>query len=526
MGEVMDANRLAKTNYQISFKDNKPNERLCSVELTAAELAKFRKAVKEDWYYQMYFDDLPVWGVIGKTEKVLQRPGTRNRQLLFTHMHFELKYNGEHVVEISVPPDRQDPVDISKGVLSRPHQTLHVDFTYSVHWTPTTTKFENRLQRYKRDVVNPVHLEIHWFSIVNSCVTVLLLTAFMATILMRILKNDFSKYAKDEEVGGLEEDESGWKDIHGDVFRFPPLEILFCAFVGTGTQLFFLSGSIFVLAAVGVFYPYNRGALFTALVVLYALTAGISGYVGCSYYRQMGGRHWVPCIFLMCFVFCGPLFMVFCFLNTVAIAYRSTAALPFGTIVVILVIWALITIPLTVLGGVVGKNSRSEFYAPVRTNKHPREIPVLPWFQSAPAQMVMAGFLPFSAIYVELYYVFTSIWGHRLYIIWSILSIVFVILIIVTAFVTMALTYFQLAAEDHRWWWRSFLRGGSTGAFIYAYCFYYYVWQSQMYGFMQASFFFCYMAIVAYGFFLMLGAVGWRASLMFVRHIYKSIKIE
>ena len=30
---------------------------------------------------------------------------------------------------------------------------------------------------------------------------------------------------------------------------------------------------------------------------------------------------------------------------------QSTAALPFGTIVVILVIWSLVTIPLTVFGG-------------------------------------------------------------------------------------------------------------------------------------------------------------------------------
>ncbi len=64
--------------------------------------------------------------------------------------------------------------------------------------------------------------------------------------------------------------------------------------------------------------------------------------------------------------------------------------------------------------------------------------------------MVMAGFLPFSAIYIELYYIFASIWGHKVYTIYSILFIVFIILIIVTAFITVALTYFQLAVEDHR----------------------------------------------------------------------------
>ena len=41
--------------------------------------------------------------------------------------------------------------------------------------------------------------QIHWFSIINSCVTVLLLTGFLATILMRVLKNDFMRFQRDDE---------------------------------------------------------------------------------------------------------------------------------------------------------------------------------------------------------------------------------------------------------------------------------------------------------------------------------------
>lgn len=43
----------------------------------------------------------------------------------------------------------------------------------------------------------------------------------------------------------------------------------------------------------GNFAPYNRGSLFTALIVLYAATAGIAGYVAASYYKQMEGSNWV-----------------------------------------------------------------------------------------------------------------------------------------------------------------------------------------------------------------------------------------
>jgi hypothetical protein len=64
-----------------------------------------------------------------------------------------------------------------------------------------------------------VLLQIHWFSIINSCVTVLLLTGFLTTILLRVLKNDFLKYTRDDEMGEAEE-ETGWKYLHGDVFRW------------------------------------------------------------------------------------------------------------------------------------------------------------------------------------------------------------------------------------------------------------------------------------------------------------------
>ena len=53
--------------------------------------------------------------------------------------------------------------------------------------------------------------QIHWFSIINSCVTVLLLTGFLATILMRVLKNDFLKYSRDDDGARL--------GMHADALR-------------------------------------------------------------------------------------------------------------------------------------------------------------------------------------------------------------------------------------------------------------------------------------------------------------------
>ncbi|KAJ6290877.1 hypothetical protein OIU76_027824 [Salix suchowensis] len=519
LGEVLNGDRLVTAPYKLDFLNDKDSEIACKKRLTKEQVAQFREVVSKDYYFQMYYDDLPIWGFLGKVDKEGKNDPSEYKYYLFKHLHFTIFYNKDRVIEITAQSDPNNVVDLTED------KEVDVEFMYSVKWKETEIQFEKRMEKYSQSSSLPHHLEIHWFSIINSCVTVLLLTGFLATILMRVLKNDFVKYAHDEE-SAEDLEETGWKYIHGDVFRYPSYKSLLAAAVGSGTQLFTLTIFIFVLAIVGVFYPYNRGALFTALVVIYALTAGIAGYTAASFFCQLEGTNWVRNLLLTGALFCGPLFLTFCFLNSVAIAYSATAALPFGTIMVIFLIWALVTTPLLVLGGIAGKNSKAEFQAPVRTTKYPREIPQLPWYRKTLPQMAMAGFLPFSAIYIELYYIFASVWGHRIYTIYSILFIVFIILLIVTAFITVALTYFQLAAEDHEWWWRSFLCGGSTGLFIYGYCLYYYYARSDMSGFMQTSFFFGYMACICYGFFLMLGTVGFRASLFFVRHIYRSIKCE
>lgn len=44
------------------------------------------------------------------------------------------------------------------------------------------------------------------------------------------------RYTRDDEAVD-EQEETGWKYIHGDVFRYPSHKSLFCAVLGSGTQL-------------------------------------------------------------------------------------------------------------------------------------------------------------------------------------------------------------------------------------------------------------------------------------------------
>ncbi|CAF5133769.1 unnamed protein product, partial [Rotaria sp. Silwood1] len=132
----------------------------------------------------------------------------------------------------------------------------------------------------------------------------------------------------------------------------------------------------------------------------------------------------------------------------------------YTTVLILAFMWLFVGFPLTVLGGIFGKNWTSNFDAPCRTKNISREIPQVAWYRTSFVRMLVGGFLPFSAISVELYYIFSTFWGREQYMLYGILTIVFIILLSVTACISIALTYFQLAAEDYRWWWKSIITSG------------------------------------------------------------------
>lgn len=180
LGEVLNGDRLVHAKYELNFREDKERESLCKKTLSKEDVHVFREAVKQDYYFQMYYDDLPIWGFVGKIED------QDLKYSLYTHVIFEVLYNEDRVIEISVATGTET-VDITED------KEVEVEFQYSVKWKDTEKPFDRRMEKYSKYSFLPQHLEIHWFSIINSCVTVLLLTGFLATILMRVLKNDFVK---------------------------------------------------------------------------------------------------------------------------------------------------------------------------------------------------------------------------------------------------------------------------------------------------------------------------------------------
>jgi MFS family permease len=521
LGQILRGDRLANSLYDLHFKEQRNKIVICHKQLDLQQQKSFRAAIDEDYYFELVVDELPMFGFIGETE-VLQEP-TQNvtHHYLFTHLDFSFSYNTDRIVVANVSTDSRFRRDISGY-----DGTVDVAFTYSVSWTATDDPHAHRIEKFSMSAFRQQHIQIHWLSIINSFVLVLLLTGFLAIILMRILHSDINQFAGEEDPEAGLEDESGWKQISGDVFRVPPYPMFLSALLGMGAQFLSLVLCLLSMAALGTFYPYSRGAMHSAFIALFAVTACIAGFVSSRTYKMLGGEVWVWNIIMTGSLFAGPLFVVALFCNLVALSNESSQALPFVTIIKVFLLWALVSLPLTIVGGIAGRRLTEKWEPPCRQTKIPREIPGIPWYRQGPIQLCVAGFLPFSAIYIELHYIFASVWGYKLYTLYGVLFLVFLILLVVTSFITIALTYFQLAVEDHRWWWRSFFSGGSSGLFVYVYCFFYYFHRSEMYGFLQASFFFGYMAVACYSFTVMMGYVGFFSAFFFVRNIYKAIKSD
>ena len=92
-----------------------------------------------------------------------------------------------------------------------------VSFTYSVYWIEDPISWGTRWDHYLH-VYDP---QIHWISIVNSIVIVIILSSILFGILMRALRKDIARY---NAVDGSEEnnmEDFGWKLVHADVFRPP-----------------------------------------------------------------------------------------------------------------------------------------------------------------------------------------------------------------------------------------------------------------------------------------------------------------
>jgi transmembrane 9 superfamily protein 2/4 len=98
-----------------------------------------------------------------------------------------------------------------------------------------------------------------------------------------------------------QDDISGWKLIHGDVFRAPRRLGLLTPLLGAGVQIFLSTALTLLFALFGVLNPSYRGGLVHYALFFYAFSGVYAGYHSTRIYKAFHGKNWRSNAFWVCY---------------------------------------------------------------------------------------------------------------------------------------------------------------------------------------------------------------------------------
>ena len=386
LGSVIFGDRIKTSPFELKMGENQTCKRLCDEQEFNPKGAKFfNLRIQQGYGYSWLVDGLPAGqkyqnsngDIFYSRGFPLGEPKGNENPIVYNHYNIIVQYHETskdnfRVVGVLVQPDSMKDsknIDEKQAECGNPEQPLRLDtahptkvtWTYSVYWTESPVPWAVRWDTYLH-VDDP---KIHWFSLVNSTVIVFFLVGTVSAILTRALRRDFARYnrmdtfnlddfsAADNPDESVQED-SGWKLVHGDVFRPPPSTLLLSVLLGNGAQLFFMTGITIAFALVGFLSPSNRGSLGTTVLVLYTILGFVGGYVSARVYKAFGGDAWKRNIILTPLFVPGIVFSTFFLLNFFIWVRGASGAVPFTTMLVLVGLWFLITLPLSIAGSWVG----------------------------------------------------------------------------------------------------------------------------------------------------------------------------
>ncbi|KAK7200635.1 endosomal integral membrane protein [Novymonas esmeraldas] len=394
-----------------------------------------------------------------------------------------------------------------------------IRFSYSVRWEESKVPWKTRWDSYiDRD---PRESKVHWYSILNVFSLVLLQSALLWYVLVRSVRRDILSYNEEDLLGDRED--SGWKLVHGDVFRPPRGAVVLSMLVGNGMQILCMAVASLVFAVAGMVSPGSRGMLTTLLIMMFVFFASVNGLTTASLIKFFRRRSWQT-ILLTSIALPGFMFIVYLTLNFIHLGTHAASTLPFTSLLYLLALWLCVSVPLCFGGAVAGFSTNISM--PVKINAIPRTIPPQPWYMKSPLSYIALGIVPLAASYVELQSIFSSVWLGVVYHMFSFLTAAFLLVLVIVAQVSVFSTYYQLNLLNYHWWWRSFFVSASYGVWLFVYCVFYYWCISMVKGFLGMVLFFGYMGLVCIAVSLLFGAVGFMASLAFVRIVFASVKVD
>lgn len=481
---------------RLGFKINISRITMCHVSVFRNDQLKLLQGIRDEYIFQLIVDGLPVHGRVGVASREqhekwqnVQRYGdvkandTRISAYILTHFDFQLLYNADQIVACGLT--QGGPVRYDTG---------DVPFTYSVTWRESDIPFA------RRDAVALSHLHsvmhhkygslVHYFSLINGSLIVIILLLTLVAILSRsrIVANDADHMEKSDVTSDPMSDieETGWRQIHADVWRPPDRSRMLAVLCGAGFQIM---GAAFTVCLSGMFRgpSLTPGLLGTTVLKLYCVMAAVGGFETAhvlTRYEQAGtysrshskqhrpshrmrGRDLVVCVASH-----AAGFPALCFATALIAGglYPGEALSADALWQVFAELWLQVCVPLSALGFILGRAFHVSRASYLYVNPIPRPIPKRPPLLSGAALAACGGTLPFGALIVDAHYSFAALWSHEQHFAaYGSLFATFWLVGCIAALSGACVTYALLVRQDYRWAYPSFYTGAFTGAYCFLY---------------------------------------------------------
>lgn len=589
LGEILRGDRFWESIYELDFKVDKPCQHLCQMKTTENGAARADHLIRNGYVVHWSLDGLTGATTFTSGNHVSKYYAAGfplgfvkgDKAYLYNHVTLVIRYHNQEdglslIVGFEVYPKsvsnavcpgtsknyKNFPIEVPRdknGKLVKQH-TL-IPYTYSVYWREdNSVSYENRWDLYYDNDNSVASNRIHWLSLVNSLVLFCLVSLIVAIAMFRLLKTDLNSGSSipltRSDIEGTDGNSGLWKNLLKVVMNKPPWVLQLCSIMASGIQCLVALIGVVVIFVVNsklhfgsgssssAFFNQHQGAFFSCSVVLLLASGFVSSYFGMVLIKLMSNeppntkydtRRTVrlSCLFAGLLPF--TILSVILFLNLFVWAKESSNALPFGTIVVLILMFGIIELPLGIFGGLLG--NKFEF--------HPKSFMVTSYVpESKPVGKVSArrsfvmnpiistlafGLIPFGIVYVDLLFIFNSIWLEKttFYYKYGFLLLTVVLLLVIVAESAVVVTYLSLAVYNNpNWQWLCFRVGFSIAWYVYAYTIYYFVSYLQMTDFVSVLIYFCYMALVSVALGVSCGAISVTTSMVFIRSIYSIVKSD
>ena len=491
LGEILTGEVLYTTDYMASTNEDDFCQVLCYNSFDAKTVNLIKKLIRRRYFTNWIVDKLPA-GLIVYNPETKQTSlkyfngiplGYHSDGVFYIYNHYQFhillnkidedRYNvvGFNILPMSIKHNQEEAVcakeskDILDNLEKDPQPLVegNILFTYDVIFEYSDITLASRWDHYKT-----ARAGIHWSGIILSEVLIVVISIIIGVVLCRNLRADISSY--NYRVSNLEEiNEYDWKQIQGDVFRPPAVNVLLlCSILGTGTQLFLMITATLFFGLFGFMNPEQRANILNIGILFFCFMGLPGGYIAALFYRFWGGTSWLRVSLLTSFLFPGTLIFGYIIVNIILTIEHSNAAVHFYDILSLFILWIFCTFPLIIIGSFFGYKSK-RMNVPCDINRIPSTIPDKPCYLHYRYITFVTGFIGFATIFIEFNYVMSALWRHQIYFMATFIWISFLLFVIVVGEMAVLFVFLNLCRGDYNWAWKSFIMGASPVIYILIY---------------------------------------------------------